>query len=270
MTRLWVRCSSTASRPAASASTLLPVPAGPPMDDDADRRVGEQVEGDALLGRAAVDVEEAAVAPHEVHPLVVVHPAERRLRAGDERHAGVARAGRGPRRGRRRARRRARRSSSASTSSSTKPVQACRRPSSLRYSSASSPTMRAFSRSGRSLVTTVTSRPSAARLRATARMRWSLLSAVSDAGRHDGRWWLSSTRSVPPLVVDRQRLGERAVLDAEAARAGAAPAGPPTPARGGRAWPPAPSAPRSAARPRARRSARTACGSASSTDVSST
>src|SRR2546421_680036 len=31
-TRLCVRCSSTASRPAASAMTLLPVPAGPPMD----------------------------------------------------------------------------------------------------------------------------------------------------------------------------------------------------------------------------------------------
>ena len=68
----------------------------------------------------------------------------------------------------------ARRSPSSTTSSSTNPVQPESVASSLRYSSASRPTTPALRRSGRSLVTTTTSRPSRPRLTATARMRWSL------------------------------------------------------------------------------------------------
>ena len=70
--------------------------------------------------------------------------------------------------------------------------------SSLRYSSASSPTTPAFSRSGRSLVTTTTSRPSRPRLNAAARIRWSLAGEVSGGGSASNSWWLSSTRIVPP------------------------------------------------------------------------
>ena len=99
-----------------------------------------------------------------------------------------------------------------STSSSTMPVQLVSRASSLRYSSAGSPTIEALSRSGRSLVTTVTWLPSAARLRATARMRWSLVSPASDGGRAPRSWWLISTRRVPPDLVDRDRRHEVPVL----------------------------------------------------------
>ena len=50
------------------------------------------------------------------------------------------------------------------------------------YSSAWTPTEAALTRSGMSLVTSVTSRPSAERLSATARMRESLLSTRNPAG----------------------------------------------------------------------------------------
>ena len=131
--------------------------------------------------------------------LVGVHPAERRLRAGVEGDAGVARAGPGPRRGRprgrrtarrcRRARRRARRSRSSDVSAA----------SSLRYSSASRPTMLAFRRSGRSLVTTVTSWPSLAQVVGDGED--AVVVVVGGHRAAAGRrvdWWLSSTRSVPP------------------------------------------------------------------------
>ena len=51
--------------------------AGPAAEaHDADLRIGQQVEGDPLLGAAAAHVEQGPVAPHQVHPLVRVHPAE--------------------------------------------------------------------------------------------------------------------------------------------------------------------------------------------------
>ena len=184
MTRLWVRCSSTASRPAASASTLLPVPAWPP-------RLTMPTVGSASRSMAMrcsaerpAHVEQRAVAAHEVDALVGVHPAERRLRARRAARRRCCTAGRGPRRGRRRAcveqlvdRRRPRRRARRSRSSW------CRWPARCGTRRRRGRRCDAFSRSGRSLVTTVTSRPSAARLRATARMRWSLLSALSAAGR---------------------------------------------------------------------------------------
>ena len=146
-----------------------------------DLGIGQQVDGDALLGRAAPHVEQRAVGPHQVDPLVVVEPAQRRLAAGLQGDAGVDRqlAGLGEvdvvlgeqlvdhLAGRPRARR--------------SPTSAVSGASSLRYSSASSPAIDALSRSGRSLVTTTTSRPSCTRLRATARMRWSLLLAAQGA-----------------------------------------------------------------------------------------
>jgi hypothetical protein len=54
--------------------------------------------------------------------------------------------------------------------------------SSARYSSASSPTAEALTRIGRSLLTTVTRRPSAARFLATARIRVSLSPSRKPAG----------------------------------------------------------------------------------------
>ena len=74
--------------------TLLPVPAGPPIDTMPTRRIGEQIDGDALLGGPAVQVEQRAVASDEVHALVVADASQRGLRsgrAGNERDARVAR-----------------------------------------------------------------------------------------------------------------------------------------------------------------------------------
>ena len=72
------------------------------------------------------------------------------------------------------------------------------------------------------------------------------------------------------VVVDRQRLGERAVRRPGAARGGGGLGGRPSRARDGCACLRAPSAPRSAARRRARRSGSSAPGSASRTEVSRT
>ena len=83
----------------------------------------------------------------------------------------------------------------------------------MRYSSAASPTEAAFTRSGMSLVTSVTARPSAAMFRATARMRESLLSTRNPAGNADRSEWFSSTCSVPPSLADRHRGVEAAVFD---------------------------------------------------------
>ncbi len=80
------------------------------------------------------------------------------------------------------------------------PVQPDVTASSARYSSASRPTELALIRSGRSLETTVTSYPSACRLRATARMRVSASPPPMryPAGSIEMSEWLSSTRIVPP------------------------------------------------------------------------
>ena len=70
-----------------------------------------------------------------------------------------------------------------------------------RYSSARRPTEAALTRSGMSLLTRVTSRPSAARLSATERIRASLLSVRNPGGSTPSSVWLSSTRSVPPTSL---------------------------------------------------------------------
>ena len=83
----------------------------------------------------------------------------------------------------------------------------------MRYSSARRPTEAAFTRSGMSLVTSVTSRPSAARLSATARMRESLLS-TPEAGRQRGQVGvvqLDVQRAAG--VADRHRRVQSAVPD---------------------------------------------------------
>ena len=84
------------------------------------------------------------------------------------------------------------------TSSSVIPVQPESTGSSARYSWAGSPTDAALTRIGRSLLTSTTSSPSAARLAATERMRESLSPSRNPAGSTDGSEWLSSTRTVPP------------------------------------------------------------------------
>ena len=58
---------------------------------DADRLVGEQVDGDALFGGASAHVEQRAVASHEVQSLVGVHACDGRLRTGVQDDTGVAR-----------------------------------------------------------------------------------------------------------------------------------------------------------------------------------
>ena len=174
--------------------------------DDADRRVGEQVDGDALLGAAAAHVEQRAVAAHQVHPLVVVHPAERRLRS---RRAGRRRCCTGRSRASARSTTRSANSSSmhvASTSSSTKPVQ--------------------LASAGQLVAVLVGVEADDARLEAqrqvlgddgdvVALVRQVLrhgqdavvvVVAGSAAGSPAVSWWLISTRSVPPVLVDRDRL----------------------------------------------------------------
>ena len=188
--------------------------AGRPAEaDDADLVVGQQVDGDALLGGPAAHVEQRAVAADQVDPLVVVDPPEGRLAAGVQRDARCCTAGRGPRRGRRRGRRTGRRWSRRRRRARRCRSSSLSLASSLRYSSASRPTIDALSRSGRSLVTTVTSRPSAARLRATARMRWSL-SSPAQRRREPGRLGvveLDPQRAA--LLVGRHRPQQRAVLE---------------------------------------------------------
>ena len=66
--------------------------------------------------------------------------------------------------------------------------------------------------------------------------------------------WFSSTRSVPPCVVDRHRLVEPAVLDPQVVQDPQRLPGEPARAPGGAACPPARRSPRAAAPPRARRS----------------
>ena len=91
MARLCVRCSSTESRPAANARTLLPVPAGSAQAHDADGGVGQQVDGDALLRGPASHVEQRSIAACQVDPLVGVHASECRLLGPCVEHdAGVA------------------------------------------------------------------------------------------------------------------------------------------------------------------------------------
>ena len=63
----------------------------PAQAHDADLVVGQHVDGDALLGRPPADVEQRAVAAGEVHRLVLVDPPERRLAAGVQHDARVAR-----------------------------------------------------------------------------------------------------------------------------------------------------------------------------------
>ena len=86
------------------------------------------------------------------------------------------------------------------TSSSVIPVQPESTGSSARYSWAARPTEAALTRSGRSLLTSTTSSPSAARLQATAKMRESLSPSRNPAGSTEASEWLSSTWTVPPSV----------------------------------------------------------------------
>src|ERR1700733_1696587 len=78
------------------------------------------------------------------------------------------------------------------------PVQPESAGSSARYSWAVSPIAAAFTRSGRSLLTRTTLSPSAARLRATERMRVSLSPRRNPAGSTDG------AVGVQPAVLDPQ------------------------------------------------------------------
>ena len=78
------------------------------------------------------------------------------------------------------------------------PFQPLDTASSARYSSAAKPTTDALTRIGRSLLTTTTSRPSAARFAATARIRVSLSPSRKPSGSTPGSVWFNSTLSRPP------------------------------------------------------------------------
>ena len=93
------------------------------------------------------------------------------------------------------------------------PVQPESTASSARYSSAASPTAEALTRIGRSLLTTVTSKPSSDRFLATDRMRVSLSPSRKPAGSELGSVWLSSTRSVPPSSPTGHRGVEPPLAD---------------------------------------------------------
>ena len=177
--------------------------------------VEQDVDRDVLLGRAAAQVEHRLVGAHEVQALVGVHAGERRLRTRVQRDAGVARQVARGSRGRRPCCSKSSSITELHTSSSTKPVQPESVASSLRYSSASSPTTPALRRSGRSLVTTTTSRPSRPRLSATARMRWSLAGDVSGCGQRVELLVVELDPERAALVVDRHRLEQRAVAGAQ-------------------------------------------------------
>jgi hypothetical protein len=75
--------------PAASASTDSVCMVGA-EGDDPDGLVGEEVDGQPLLGRAPAQVEQRAVAPDEVEALVGPHPREGRLAPGVQHDPGVA------------------------------------------------------------------------------------------------------------------------------------------------------------------------------------
>ncbi len=233
-----LRCcwrSSTASRPAHSASADLPVPARPPSETipiswSSRRSIASRCSAlrpcrpkmsrsprtepqlaasrDAAEGTATVRVDDQTGVDRKVFDqpglqlLLVVelsrsHPSQGRSRRSRcSRSRRRARRGTPPRRGRPR---------------------------------------RALTRSGRSLDTTTTSSPSLARLRATARMRESLSPSWSPDGSTDMLEWFSSTRrSRRP----RPRSGSRGARAARAAHPGsAAPAARSTRSPGRGAWP---------------------------------
>ena len=86
------------------------------------------------------------------------------------------------------------------SSSSVIPVQPESTGSSARYSWAASPIEAALTLSGRSLLTSTTSSPPAARLRATDKMRESLSPSRNPAGSTEASAWFSSTLTVPPRM----------------------------------------------------------------------
>ena len=128
--------------------------------------------------------------------------------------------------------------SPALTSSSVMPVQPESTGSSARYSSAGRPIAAALTRSGMSLLTSTTSSPSAARFRATDRIRESLSPSRNPAGRTVGSEWLSSTRSVPPSVPTGISASSRPCSMRRSSRY-AGPGGRSNPVRDGSAWLPA-------------------------------
>ena len=164
-----------------------------------------------------MEAERLAVAAHQVDLLVGADPAQRRTALGEQHQARVAGqvAGRGEVEGAvvvelvevGGARPRARPCRSSPGRSRT-----CVSP---RYSCASRPTAEALIRSGRSLLTRVTSKPSLARLWATARIRVSLSPSRKPEGSDSASVWLSSTRMRAAVLADRHRLVEPAVLDAQ-------------------------------------------------------
>ena len=205
--------------------------------DDADVGVEQEVEGDPLLGAAAVQAEGVAVAAHEAHLLVGADPAEAASARREQDEPGVARqlGGRGvldaavlvevvhlldgdvelghagPAASRRRARR-------GTPRPPGRPADA-------------------LTRIGRSLLTTVTSKPSSDRFLATDEDA-GVVVAEPEAGRQRARVGVVELDPQGAAVVaDRDRGVEPALAGSAGRRAAAAPGGRSSPARGGGAWP---------------------------------
>ena len=223
--------------------------------------IGQHVDGQALLGRAAAHVEEVAVAPHQMGPLVGVHPGQGRGGAAVRRlqhQAGVAGqlAGLDDVRGQ------------VDDPVGEEPVDD-RRPD-LQLA----PTGPAVL--DRQLVAVLLGaqpghrgpQPQRQVLRHDDRV--GALGRQVPGNRQDavvvvgtpqrlgqaaqvGVVELDAHRAA--VLVDRHRVGQRAVLQAQVLEQAQRAAGPPSPARDGGASPPVRPAPRSAGRPRARRSA---------------
>ncbi len=195
----WVRRSSTASRPAHSASADLPVPALPPSDT-------MPTDSSSSRSRATRCSAERPRSPNTsrsprtswtlfcafTRPSACELPASSRIPVWHGRSRAASRSTSPSANNVS--------MSSALVSSSVMPVQPDTTTSCAWYSSAARPTAPALTRSGMSLLTNVTRLPSAARLAAQHRMRESLVSVRKPAGSTAGSLWLSSTCSVPPCV----------------------------------------------------------------------
>jgi hypothetical protein len=210
--RRCVRCSTTASSPAASASTLLPVPARPPrltmpIDGSASTSMARRCSAERprtpkrlrspRTRCARLSAWTRARAEPDPFPTACrTRPVWQGSSRGPTTSEGTTSEGRSTTRSANSSSRTA-----VPTSSSHQPVQPSSTANSLRYSSAPRPATEARSRSGRSFDTTTASAPSAARLRATARMRWSLSAPRNASGRPAASAWFSSMRTVPPCSL---------------------------------------------------------------------
>ena len=228
----------TGSSPAHSASADLPVPARPPSET---MPISSSISRSSAI-RCSADRPRSPNASRSPRTTLTCLSGVTRASAdplgGVQHQPGVARAVHGPRRSRSGRCGRACRPGSAPTSSSAIPVQPDGTMSCARYSSAVRPTAAALTRSGMSLVTSVTSALRGQVQRAGQDAR--VVAVVAESGRQHRRVGvveLDVQRAA--LVTDRHRGVQPAVLDAQFVQDPQRSAGRTTRAPGGAACPPA-------------------------------